>query len=334
MTDRATEIDRFLRATEWLGAERVALAGDASSRQYLRLTTQSGDRAVLMDDPTQDTVRFAQVAEHLTDLGFSAPRILAHEEGVELMLLEDLGDAIVAHVCQSSPGLEPEIYDAIVDTLVDLHQHPAPQWAPRFTSAVMADQATLAVTAYARTTEPKSAAILRDTLNAALQALDATPSVLLLRDFHAENLIWLPSRTGSARIGLLDFQDAVAGPGAYDLASLIADARRDVAPELADRLIARYADATGQDRDACVRDVAILRVQRTLRILGVFARLSTRDGKATYIDLIPRVWGQLQTALADYGDHGLTDTVSALLPKPTQSFLSDLRTSCGTLPTP
>ena len=161
---------------------------------------------------------------------------------------------------------------------------------------------------------------------------NAEPPVLLLRDFHAENLIWLPDRQGPARLGLLDFQDAVAGPGAYDLASLIADARRDVAPDLAELLVKRYAAATNRDL-ACVSTVvALLSVQRTLRILGIFARLCLRDGKAHYVDLIPRVWGQLETGLKACGIPALRDTTPALLPKPTPQHLSNLRSSCGLHP--
>lgn len=332
MPDRGDDIAQFLRKAGWAGANRKALAGDASSRQYSRLTEAGGKSAILMDDPANSTVRFAQVARHLRDLGFSAPDVLAMDASSGLMLLEDLGDAVVAELCKSDPGRERSIYQAAVDMLADLHAQPAPDWAPAFDATVMADQATLALSAYAQEASNTAHATLTQVLKAALQPLDAKPRVLLLRDFHAENLIWLPARQGSARIGLLDFQDAVAGAGAYDLASLIADARRDVAPDLAHHLIDHYADRTGQDTGDLARDVAILRVQRSLRILGVFARLCARDGKAQYVDLIPRVWAHLEAGLRDYGETGLSDTISALLPTPTPQFLSQLRSSCGTVP--
>ncbi len=139
--------------------------------------------------------------------------------------------------------------------------------------------------------------------------------VLILRDYHTENLFWLPDRDGIARVGLIDFQDALAGPRAYDLISLTEDARRDVHPALADRMITHYATRTGLDADTFRRAAATCAAQRNLRILGVFARLSLHFGKPHYVDLIPRVWNHLQRDLSHPGLARLRDHCG--LPEPT-----------------
>lgn len=324
----------FLNDAGWAKAAQVPLAGDASARRYLRLTTSAGAQAILMDDPARDTDRFARMARHLHTLDLSAPKILASDPAGGLMLLEDLGDAILARLCADSPDVERTVYEAAVDVLIALHRSPAPPWATPFDSAVMAEQATLVLPWYADTHADADANAFETLLRTRLAPLDTTPAVLLLRDYHAENLIWLPDRTGVARIGLLDFQDAVAGHPAYDLASLIADARRDLAPGLGDYLTGYYAKQIGYDPDALSQEVAMLSVQRCLRILGIFARLSLRDGKAHYVDLIPRVWRQLTTALENCNDPVLKDSILAQLPPPETAHLARLTDRCRTQPTP
>jgi aminoglycoside/choline kinase family phosphotransferase len=130
----------------------------------------------------------------------------------------------------------------------------------------------------------------------------AVDTTLVLRDFHSPNLLWLPEREGIERVGLLDFQDALIGPPAYDLASLLQDARVDV-PEMVEiSQLGRYARARHQadpnfDAAAFVKTYAALATQRATKILGIFARLNRRDGKAQYLRHMPRVWGYLQRSL-------------------------------------
>jgi aminoglycoside/choline kinase family phosphotransferase len=124
-----------------------------------------------------------------------------------------------------------------------------------------------------------------------LPKLSPLPTTLVLRDYHVDNLMWLPDRAGTARCGLLDFQDAVAGPRAYDLMSLLEDARRDIDPALTRAMTARYLAAfPGLDRDAFAADFAILGAQRHAKVIGIFTRLCVRDGKSDYLAHIPRVW--------------------------------------------
>jgi aminoglycoside/choline kinase family phosphotransferase len=134
------------------------------------------------------------------------------------------------------------------------------------------------------------------------------------RDFHAQNLLWLPERVGVARVGILDFQDAVAGSRAQDLMHLLEDARRDVSPEVREAVIRRYVDATGIDEAPFLAETAVISGQRNARIAGIFARLAHRDGKPRYLDYIPRVWGHLENDLAHPAMQGLKDWYDRVIP--------------------
>lgn len=331
MADRATLIADFLTRAGWGNAKRAPLAGDASTRRYERLSS-SGESAVLMDAPGGDLHPFLRVARNLSDLGLSAPQILAQDTTQGLLLLEDFGDALYARLVEAAPSCEEALYIEAVEVLVALHAHPAPAWAPDFGPATMTEAIAPAWDWYAKgiTGSAQGLAAAQAELGVLL-AETASDPVLILRDYHAENLFWLPDRAGIARVGLIDFQDALAGPRAYDLVSLTEDARRDVDPALADRLITHYATRTAQDPDQFRLAAAVCAAQRNLRILGVFARLSLHFGKPHYVDLIPRVWGLLQRDLA----HPRLARLRALcqLPEPTPDNLQLLRDKCGTIPT-
>lgn len=326
----------FLAAAGWAGAEAAPLAGDASARAYRRLTRDNGSTAVLMLAGADDsTGRFLAIARHLKALGFSAPAILAEDPGAGLLLLEDLGDAVFARLVEADPAAERPLYAAAVDFLAGLHRHPAPAGLALQTPAVLAEAVAPAAEWYLGqgTPRPEAAEALAAALEPALAAILPSPvPVLVHRDFHAENLIWLPERAGAARVGLLDFQDALAGHPAYDLVSLLEDARRDLGPGIRAAMVARYAEQAGRDPEALAAALAILGAQRNLRILGIFARLSLAAGKPRYVALIPRVWGHLQDDLAHPALGALAEIVARTLPAPTPGLLSDLRDQCGTNP--
>ena len=318
MTERSAAIDAFLNRTGWGDARRALLAGDASFRRYERVEKPDGRTAVLMDapPPKEDIRPFVGVGRHLSRLGLSAPAILAPETGEGLMLLEDLGDDSFNRLLDADPALAPTLYEAAVDALLALRAAPVPGLT-RF-----ADGSSHRVRPYDFETFSFGPSVLLDWHVAALR-LDLEPeareafasiwrdlwrllprdrSVLMLRDFHADNLLWLPGRKGAARVGLLDFQDATLGPAAYDLISLVEDARRDVDPAFAAELKARYAAGAtrldpGFDPAAFERTCAIVAAQRNSRIAGVFVRLWRRDGKARYLDFLPRVWRHLERDL-------------------------------------
>jgi aminoglycoside/choline kinase family phosphotransferase len=155
---------------------------------------------------------------------------------------------------------------------------------------------------------------------------------MILRDFHAENLLDLPDRAGVAAVGLLDFQLAEMGQPAYDLISLLQDARRDVSPEIPPAMMRRFAGATGSTEASVTAACAALGAQRALRILGAFARLSLHYGKPGYVRLIPRVWGQLRENLAHPGLQDLAAVVDRMLPPPGDAILQTLVDKCGTIP--
>lgn len=337
MPDRATHKTAFLQHAGWDGAHSVLVAGDASNRKYERLT-QAGGTRILMDAPPdngEDIRPFASVTTYLRDAGLSAPEIYAQDAQNGFLLLEDLGDDLFARVIAHDPSLEAPLYEAAVDVLLDLHQAPQPD-VPRFDAEVMADATCLVLDWYrygppgSVNTETRSA--FKSAMRAALQPLDAVPPVLIQRDYHAENLIWLPERSGTQRVGLLDYQDAVLGHPAYDLVSILQDARRDVSPDVQAAMIDRYI-AGSHINEADFRNAyALLGLQRNLRILGVFARLSSAYGKPHYVDFIPRVWDHVQTGIAHPVAATIAPLIRASLPAPTPSFLKSLRDQCTSTP--
>lgn len=315
----------FLTRAGWAESAQEPLAGDASARRYTRLRRADGT-AILMEDPGGDVALFARLAEHLCELGLSAPRVLARDDAAGLLLLEDLGDGLIARLA-TDPTREAALYREAVDALVELHRHPAPPGLPEATPEHMASMTDLAFTHYAA--RPDAAAPAIDALRGILAETCATTDVMVLRDYHAENVLHLPERVGAARAGLLDFQDALRGHRAYDLVSLLRDARRDLFPGTAEMAVAHYLQATGTPEAPFRAALAALGVQRNLRILGVFARLASERGKPGYLRLLPRVWDHLQ---ADLAHPALTPLRPHLgvLPPPSAAIVTRLESACPT----
>jgi len=305
--DRRTVIRAFLAAHGWEGAERAALAGDASFRRYERLR-RNGERALLMDapPPREDVRPFARLARHLGVLGLSAPAILAEDAAAGLLLIEDFGDATFTRVLADG-GDERALYELAVDVLVALHRRTSreavPVWLLPYDDEALLAEAFLLTDWYMPrvTGRPTPAAARRAYAMAwieAFAALRSQPPTLVLRDYHVDNLMVLEGRSGIAACGLLDFQDALAGPAAYDLMSLIEDARRDIDPALAEAMRERYQAAfPGLDRAAFDAAFAVLAAQRHAKVIGIFTRLCLRDGKPRYLEHVPRLWRLLERAL-------------------------------------
>ncbi|MDA0368005.1 MAG: phosphotransferase [Proteobacteria bacterium] len=304
MSDRLPLARQFLADAGWAGARLEPLSGDASFRRYFRVL--SGLRpAILMDAPPgrEDVRPFMRVGRALRGFGYSAPEIFAADPENGFLLLEDLGDDLYNAVIARGES-EPTLYMAAIELLRDLHKRHVPLGTPSFDNT----RAFREVRLFVEWTLP---ALLGGPVPAA--AIDAFEThwgeilppllqerpVLTLFDFHAENLIWLPQRTRLRRIGLLDYQDAVAGAASYDVVSLLEDARRDVSPSVVQVALDHYLNgATPAAREAFLLSYALAGAQRNTRILGVFARLFLRDGKSGYLKLMPRVWGHLETDLA------------------------------------
>lgn len=336
MADRGGEITGFLSRAGWGRAERRHLAGDASDRRYERLRLGAAT-AVLMDTPpggADDPVAFINMARHLFGLGLSAPRILAEELAQGLLLLEDLGDDLYARLLIADPDREVELYVPAVDVLLHLQAAVPPPDLPNLTAEDWAVAAGFALDWYARaaTGTAPDGEKFQAALSAAMTAHADGPRVLILRDYHAENLLWLPGRNDLARVGLLDFQLGQLGQPGYDLVSLLQDARRGVRPGTEAAMIARFARATGADPAAFAAHYATLGAQRALRILGVFARLCLVAAKPAYLRLIPRVWGQLQQNLAHPALAELRAICDRVLPAPTPDILHKIEQQCPTAP--
>ncbi|MEO7637523.1 MAG: phosphotransferase [Sphingomicrobium sp.] len=295
---------QFLAAHGWAGARIEPLAGDASFRRYFRVIGEHR-QAVLMDAPPphEDPRPFVAVAEWLASVGLSAPEILARDLDRGLLLLGDFGDARLRETLDADPRRERELYELATDVLIHLHRHPPmaglrvhglDQWLEEV--ALFTDWYCPAVGL------DVDAAAFRAAWREVLEPVadDDLGPVTVLRDYHAENVMLVDGRAGIAQFGLLDFQDALAGHPAYDLASVLEDARRDVPPALEQAMIDRYAAATGQDENF-ERAYWALAAQRNTRILGVFTRLWKRDGKPHYRAFQPRMWGLVERDFARPG---------------------------------
>jgi aminoglycoside/choline kinase family phosphotransferase len=340
MAERTAEMQAFLARTGWGDAVLSPLPGDASTRRYIRLH-RNGRKAMLMDQPQQaetpaaaagatpeerrklgynavarlagaDCERFAATAEFLHDRGLSAPEIFECDGPRGFAIIEDLGDNLYADVIPKGAD-EHALYMAAMEVLARLHLERAPQMLPRAKPLHAYDEtALLAETelltdwffpvALGRSAHADEAQEHRALWRAAIAPVLEQPAVFVHRDYHAQNLLWLADREGSARVGLIDFQDGVAGSTAYDLISVLEDARRDVAPELMAAATRHYIDTMARhgapvDEDQLRAAMAVMAAQRNAKIAGIFARLFKRDGKPRYLGFLPRVWGYLNRDL-------------------------------------
>jgi aminoglycoside/choline kinase family phosphotransferase len=337
---RETQMKDFLARSGWGAATIAPLPGDASTRRYARLSL-SGRTAMLMDQPQgaeapvapanadeqtrralgynavarlagADCARFAAASAWLRSHGLAAPEIYAADYASGFLILEDLGDALFAQVLAAG-GNEKDLYESAVKVLAKMHAGDAPAQLSAdkplfdFDLVALSAETDLLIEwfmplALGRKATDEEVAEHRRLWRAALEGLGGR-RVFVHRDYHAENLLWLPQRQGLARVGLIDFQDAVAGSPAYDLISLTEDARRDVSPELAevatrDYLAAMAAQGVALDEAELRHEMAVMAAQRNAKIVGIFARLYSRDGKARYLAFLPRVWSYLERDLA------------------------------------
>lgn len=330
---RSFTIRAFLDSSGWQGAARRHLQGDASTRSYERIH-RADTTAVLMNAPRQpdgppiedgkpysqiahlaeDVRPFVAIGEALRAHGFSAPDLLAHDMAAGILLLEDLGGEGV--VADGAPIADR--YAVATDLLANLHGTALPAEAPLpdgtvhrvppYDRAALSIEVRLLLDWYVPhvTGGPigdDARAAFLDAWSALFDILARAETTWVLRDFHSPNLIWLAERQGIARIGLIDYQDALIGPTAYDLASLLQDARVTVPAALEAELYAAYCTArrtadAGFDADAFAAAYAIMAAQRATKVLGIFARLNARDGKPAYLAHIPRIRDYLTRSLA------------------------------------
>ena len=291
----------FLAAHGWSNARIEPLAGDASFRRYFRVIDE-GRSAVLMDAPPphENPRPFVAVAEWLGSVGLSAPEILARDLDKGLLLLADFGDKRLREALDADCSRERDLYERATDVLIHLHRHPPMEGLPVHGLTQWLDELMLFPDWYCKALNLEvDVDGYRAAWTEVLQSVanDGLGPVTVLRDYHAENVMLIDDRDGIAHFGLLDFQDALAGHPAYDLASVLEDARRDVPPLIERAMIDRYVQATGQAA-AFEHAYWILAAQRNTRILGVFTRLWKRDNKPHYTAFQPRMWGLLERNLA------------------------------------
>ena len=331
--DRLAATRQFIAQSGYSEAVRVRLQGDASTRIYDRLTL--GDKHVILMNapqrpdgpPVRDGKSYGEIA-HLADnvapfvamanglrrFGFSAPAVHHADLAQGLLILEDLGDERVVEGDPPAPIMAR--YETAVDMLLALHRQQLPEVlavaphvehrVPRYDIDAFLIEAELLLDWYL----PRLDAAIPDSERASFRALwrdllqpaiDA-PATWVLRDFHSPNLLWLPQRNEIARLGILDFQDAALGPPAYDIASLLQDARIDIPEQDELALLGRYVRGRRQhepdfDATGFIKVYVTLAAQRASKILGIFARLDMRDGKPQYLRHMPRVWSYLQRSL-------------------------------------
>ena len=331
--ERIDQVRVFLEESGFAGVPRRRMEGDASTRIYERLVLD-GETTVFMNAPrrpdgppvrdgkpysaiahlAEDVVPFVALAQGLRDRNLSAPTILHADLEHGLIIMEDLGNERI--VAGDPPAPIAERYEAAVDLLVSLHRRKLPDRLPvapqleyrlpKYDLDAFLIEAELLLDWYlpragqraGEAVRREFARLWRDALDPAVNA----PATWVLRDYHSPNLLWLPDRESVARIGLLDFQDALIGPAAYDVASLLQDARVDVPEELEMALLSRYARARLYDQRfdaaAFAQLYATLAAQRATKILGIFARLDRRDGKPQYLRHMPRILRYLERSLS------------------------------------
>ena len=322
-TERDLLRAEFVQSAGWGNAGERLLAGDASFRKYYRLT-RPRESAVVMDaPPPQEDVRpFVRIARHLIALGLSAPQILAEDAEHGFLLIEDFGDDTYARVLAAG-GDEAELYGRATDVLVELYRVGEKSLLPglgAYAGDALIEAAMLLPEWYlpeatGKPTPPEETAAYVAAWKECLAALPATGETLLLRDYHKDNLLWLPGRPGVKACGLLDFQDAQRGHPSYDLVSLIEDARRDVAPKVHADCLQRYITQAGIANGAGFRTgFALMSAQRHARIIGLFVRLLRRDGKPDYLPHLPRVWRMFERSLQHEALSPLRRWVDRLLP--------------------
>jgi len=350
---RSQDIERFLSRTGWETAKRAQLGQDASTRRYFRLMQADGSTALLMDAPpveaapcppeADEAVRlemgwnaasrlaasrvdaFTAIAEHLRNRGFSAPKVLFEDAKAGFALIEDFGKGReFARLIERGEQDEVSLYMAAASAMAALHTEPAPaklrdwpildydglalrvnadifpEWLPRLETGMALSDAHLA------RWETERDALIEQALG--------FPRDFGLRDYHAENLLWLPDREGHARVGLLDFQDAVNGWDGWEMAMLVQDARRTVSHAASEAAITAYLDGTGKTRDGFDARFAVLGTLNALRITGLFARLTVRDGKPRYLDFMPRQQYHLAQNLAHPACAGMAALVRETSP--------------------
>lgn len=305
---RVRQLNAFLKDVGWAAAEQTPLSGDASFRRYIRLFL-NGQKAMVMDAPPahEDVRPFVLVDKQLRLLDFSVPEILFEDLANGFLLLEDFGDTTFTNLLASGAD-ETALYTLATDVLIALHAidtaTATPDWLPPYDDTRLQTEAALLLDwfmpAQGLAVSTDDRADYEHIWLKLFAHVHGGPRTLVLRDYHVDNLMRLKGRESVKACGLLDFQDALAGHPAYDLMSLLQDARRDIPAALQTAMLERYRDAMNiadANWDDFERAYTILAAQRHAKVIGIFTRLDCRDGKPIYLKHIDRLWRLLERAL-------------------------------------
>ncbi len=286
----------FLKEQKINNCTIVKIAGDASFRSYYRISDEAQKSFILMFAPPkyEDVKPFINIDEFLVDSGFSAPKIYAQDEKNGFLLLEDFDDETYGRVLAKDNSSEEEIYQKAIDCLIELHKKDLPKNVANYNCDLLFREVMLFVDWYLKFEKKIELSFEQKKRFKHLwfdlfDQMNQSDKCLVLRDYHADNLMILKGRQGFKSVGLLDFQDAVIGSKAYDLVSLLEDARRDVGEGLAQKMLLYYIENAKVEKEALIRDYEILSLQRNIKIIGIFSRLAWRDKKQDYLKLLPRV---------------------------------------------
>ncbi len=300
---RKAALEAMLDQAGWGEATLTMLAGDASFRKYYR-ATQGNAHAVVMDAPPEkeDTAPFVAITEYLTEIALHPPHIIAQDAQAGFLLLEDLGDKLFNPLLAKEPAQEIPLYMRAMDVLLHLHnQQPAD--VPAYDEAVLMREVELFIDWYIPAKGIALPEGAKTEFYAAWKTLFASlhypQEVTVLRDYHADNLLLCEAEEAPLKqVGLLDYQDALIGSPAYDIVSLLEDARRVVSDACVAEMLAHYHKHSRFEEAKLMHDYAVLAAQRNIKILGIFARLAARDNKPHYLDYLPRVWRYVTADLA------------------------------------
>ncbi|MCJ9429515.1 aminoglycoside phosphotransferase family protein [Kordiimonas marina] len=323
-TDHIMDKQAFLAAHGWSGADVAPLTPDASFRTYARLTRGDESRMLMTAPPAQENLpAYLQITEHLRGLGLRVPKVDASDTAAGLALIEDFGDATFTRLLKAGAD-ERALYLLATDVLRVLHAHEGATAIdlPPYDMAALMREVDLFIDWFVpavRGTDVTDAE--REAYHAAwasaLATVAANRSALVLRDYHVDNLMVVGegALTDIGACGLLDYQDALIGSPAYDLVSLVEDARRDIASDIRAAVLEHYFEGmAAKDRAAFEADMALLGAQRHAKVAGIFVRLSRRDGKDIYLVHVPRVLALLERCLETPALQAVRDVIEEIVP--------------------
>lgn len=302
MDNRPNLLSAFLEKNHIADYKIDKIAGDASFRHYFRTTLNDGRSFIIMDAPPEheNIHPFCELAEFLTKNNFSAPKIFASDFENGFLLLEDFGDDSYRKVLEQNNNVEENLYEQAIDLLIRLYNITPPQDLPIYDQNLLLKEVMLFIDWYLpnilkKPASEKQVEQFKEIWSNLFSKLSA-PQVLTLRDYHADNLMVLKNKSGACSVGLLDFQDAVIGVPAYDVVSLLTDARRDVSKNLQEKMLRYFLQKSNCNKQQFLLDYQILSLQRNIKIIGIFSRLAVRDGKKQYLNFLPRVFGYVNSA--------------------------------------